>query len=176
MALGGRHRLLPGGAKHGGIQQVIGAIELLAQIRKHGLKGHETCCRGFGLADTDRDRVLAGPGLRVAHLRQHAHVHGVIRHAQKVQRPVELHLETGRMIDGLAQSIDIGRVRRGARPEDEGVEGELRVHVQIAEVGVAGGVPLNPGRRRGSARRVGLRGSRFISSRAPPQRQGEQQR
>ncbi len=119
--------------------------------------------------------MLPGPGFGIAHLLQHAHVHGVIRYAQKVQGPVQLHLETGGMIDGLAQSIGVGRVRRGARAEDEGVEGEPGVHVQVAEVGVAGGVSLDLGCRHSTARLGRLGRSGFFGSRAPPQRQQDEQ-
>ena len=57
---------------------------------------------------------------------------------EEVERRVgQPHLEAGRVVDRLALRVAVGVVGRRAHVEDERVERQLRVDVEVAEVGVA---------------------------------------
>ena len=61
----------------------------------------------------------------------------MVRDALEVQRPVELDVEAGRVLDRVPLGELVGLVRAGAGREHEGVVGEAGVDVQVAEPGLA---------------------------------------
>ena len=91
--------------------------------------------------------------LRIHHRGEHPEEAGVIGHRVEVERRVEPDLEPRRMGQRLAPRVTVGVVRCGARPVEERVVGEVRMDVEVAEIGV----PQRVGRRVGCRRLRGLR-------------------
>ena len=61
----------------------------------------------------------------------------MVRDALEVQRPVELEIEAGGVLDRVPLGELVGLVGTGAGGEHEGVVGVARVDVQVAEEGLA---------------------------------------
>ena len=96
-----------------------------------------------------RRRELADRGARLVCQVDHARVFGVVGDARPVERRVDLHVVAEGMLDRLALEVLV-RVA-GSRedvPDGERVERPARVHVRLAEVGVALGVRRGQGRKR----------------------------
>ena len=136
MPLGGLHDLLPGTPDDVEIEQVVG-VNVAPFARQYLLEHGAAIRRRRGIPQGDREGVLADRGVRVVHLLEHAQVGGMVGNRQEVERRLQAHLDSGRVRERFSPGEPVGVVRIGARAEDVGVEGVLRVDVDVAEVGVA---------------------------------------
>ena len=161
---------------HGGIR--------VFHVADVGLQGPEDAAplgRGPRGAHRLRRRMVVRRLLGIEHRRQHAQVVGVVAHAVEVERPVELHREPGRMLDGVALGELVRGVRVGTRAEDEGIVRVRGVDVQVAEERL----PLGEGtgiherlvlRHAGDVGRGGVLGWRLFRCRFAPGRQQSAQK
>ena len=104
----------------------------------------------LGLQD-ERLRLgeLADRRARLVRQVDHARVLGVVGDARPVERRVDLHVVAERMLDRLALEVLVRVAGSGEDvPERERVERPARVHVRLAEVGVALGVRRGQRRKR----------------------------
>ena len=112
-------------------------------------------CRGGNLADRRA---------RLVRELDHARVLGVVGDARPVERRVDLDVVAQRMLDRLALEVLVGVGRSGREVADgQRVERPARVHVRLAEVGVAVGIPLPVSRAERQAGRCRQQQARTIA-------------
>ena len=170
VALGGLDDLLPGGAGHVPVVEVVLAVgvrQAFPKVSDHGLKaGAGSCgirCPAYGVGQ----HMIAVLGILVREFPHHAEIEGMIRDGEEVERCMQLHHAARRVLDGLPPGERVGLVGRAPRSHEVGIEGEDRVYVGIAEIGVPERIRCDFGRLRGCCRvvrcrrRVGRRG-RFL--------------
>ena len=135
VGLGRLDDLGPGAPDDVHVQMLVFALPG-AKVGPHADEDAAAIVGLFGHAHVGGDRVVIGRRALFGHRREHAEVHAVVGHALEVERPVELHVEAGGMLDRPALGELVGVVRVGRRAEDEGIEGVAGVDVKVAEVGV----------------------------------------
>ena len=140
VAIGARHDFGPRGSDHVHVEVRAHGRVGVRHVADVGLHGGEDAaallhrpCGTHGLGG----RMVVGRLFGIEHGRQHAEIVGVIAYAVEVERRVELHGETRRMLDGMALGELVGRVRVRARAEHERVVRVLGVDVEVAEQGGA---------------------------------------
>ena len=115
------------------LRQVLPGAQARADPLKRRVDLLAVGAEQIGRVGNLRERML-----RVVHRRQDAEILRVIRDREEIERRVgQPHVVAGGVVDRLALRVAVRVVRRGAHVEDVSVEGQLRVHVQVAEVRVA---------------------------------------